>query len=39
MDLNALEESTLYALCHIAMGKLRPQSCSMPKVTQHLCIV
>ena len=37
MDLSALlEESSLYALCYTAMGKLRPQSCSVPKVTQHV---
>ena len=37
MDPNALlEESSLHALCYIAMGKLRPQSCSMPNVIQHV---
>lgn len=37
MDLNAfLEENSLHALCYIAMGKLRPQCCSVPKVTQHV---
>lgn len=37
MDLNALpEESSLPALCYLAMGNPRPHSCSVSKVTQQV---